>query len=100
MIYKLHNKSEKEFSFEGVVIAPNAVSEELPLLVYQRLLALYFHQPLYPVAEVAAPSAPASNGPVEGTVVVPAEDGGPVAIPLEKIEEVKVVKKGRPKKNV
>lgn len=49
MQYKLKNISDKEFNFEGVVIPPHGVSEELSPEIYQRLLALYYGTVLMPI---------------------------------------------------
>ena len=49
MQYKVKNISSDPFEFEGIKIPPGQVSQELPLSVYQRLLALYYGRVLMPI---------------------------------------------------
>lgn len=123
-VYKVKNISEKEFRFEGVVVAPGEESGPLDLYLYQRLLALYLNDPLRPAIvdpaypdssvqpaapvteeivdeqvaeEVVAPAAEESE-PAEEEVAVPAEVEVPEPSEVEVPVSEEAPKKGRPKK--
>jgi hypothetical protein len=51
MIYRLKNNSDSDFSFEGVFIKARGISDEVSPEIYQRLLAIYWNNPLLPVDE-------------------------------------------------
>ena len=49
MQYKLKNITSETFTFEGITIPADEVSEELSPAIYQRLLAIYYGTTLLPI---------------------------------------------------
>jgi|SRR6185436_15036151 len=56
MIYKVKNIKDEEFSFEGLVLAPQEISKPLTLEVYQRIMALYYNSHLMPIDDPEIPN--------------------------------------------
>ena len=65
MQYKLKNITSEIFDFEGVMIPPNEISEELVPETYQRLLAIYYGTTLLPVEDPSYMNTPPEKDKVE-----------------------------------
>jgi len=115
MAYRVKNITTSVFSFENVVIQPGKTSGELPLDVYQRLLALNHGTSLLPVEDseyVPEPPEEVVEEPVEPVAEVPQETKTEEVTETQTVEvqvpeaavaaepEVEAPKRrGRPRKN-